>query len=225
MPAVAATQSAAQAALAGGVGEQHRFGVEDGGELVVGPQRIDFGEVGEIERALLQAREVEQHFEPGEDRIGVPVHVVEAVARLAVVADLGAARHVESGVEGDAAQADHAEGRARDVDQAHRLPEADRHADARRVAAVADRRGRVADVVLTVGEQRCRADGQREHAAPADVGDRVHEAAVAGRAGRGGPGSSASSHRRARAQAAHGRSLTVDGATGVHRCAASCRPG
>ena len=28
-----------------GIGEQHRFRVEDGGQLVVGPQRIDFGEV------------------------------------------------------------------------------------------------------------------------------------------------------------------------------------
>jgi hypothetical protein len=58
-----------------------------------------------------------------------------------------AARHVESGVERDAAQADHAEGRARHVHHAHRLPEADEHADAGRVAAVADRRGRIADVV------------------------------------------------------------------------------
>jgi hypothetical protein len=34
------------------IGEQHRLGVQDRGQFVVGPQRVDFGEVGQIERAF-----------------------------------------------------------------------------------------------------------------------------------------------------------------------------
>src|ERR1700682_1753676 len=36
------------------VGEEDRVGVEDGGEFVVLPQRIDLGEVGQVEAARLE---------------------------------------------------------------------------------------------------------------------------------------------------------------------------
>src|SRR5690606_28616874 len=76
----------------GCVGEENCLWIEDGGQFAVRPQRIDFGEIDQIERALLQARKVEQYFEPVEDGVGIPVHMVEAVACLAVVTHLGAAR-------------------------------------------------------------------------------------------------------------------------------------
>ena len=136
--------------LGNDVGEQNRLGVQDRRKFVVGPQRVDFGQVGQIQRSFLQAGEVEQHFQPAQDRVGVPVHLVEAVAGLAVVAHLGAARHQDARIDGDAAESDHAEWCTRHIDQAHRLPEADRHADARWIVAIADRCGRIADVILPV---------------------------------------------------------------------------
>jgi hypothetical protein len=62
------------------IGEQHRLGVEDQRQLVVVPERIDLGQVGQVERAAFQAREVRHHLEPVEDRVHVEVRLVEAAA-------------------------------------------------------------------------------------------------------------------------------------------------
>jgi hypothetical protein len=62
------------------IGEEHRVRVEDQRQLVVVPQRIDLGEVGEVEAAPLQAREVGHDLEPVEDRVGVEVRLVEGAS-------------------------------------------------------------------------------------------------------------------------------------------------
>jgi hypothetical protein len=59
------------------IAEQRDLGIEQEGQLVVVPQRVEFGEIGDIEAALLQAGIVEDRSEPDEDRIDVPVRVIE----------------------------------------------------------------------------------------------------------------------------------------------------
>ena len=67
-----------------------------------------FGQVDQIERALFPG-EVEQHLQPVEDGVGVPVGVVEAVARSGCRGRPGTARGVEARVDADTAQPHHAE--------------------------------------------------------------------------------------------------------------------
>ena len=67
---------------------------------------------------------------------------------------IGAAWDFDPRIDGNAAQTNHAERCTGHIDQTYRLPEADRHADARRIAAEADGGGRVPDVVLSLGEDR-----------------------------------------------------------------------
>ena len=166
------------------IGEQNRLGIEDRGQFVVAPQRVQLGHVGQIQRALLEAWELQQDFEPIQDRIGVVVNLVETASRA--VAD-GRARLLcpawghQPGVHADAAQADEAKRSPRHFNRARRFPKADLEADRRRRAGTeAQRVGRVVDVVLTHRDQARAADRHRHRAAPADVGDRIRELAEAG---------------------------------------------
>ena len=128
---------------------------------------------------MLQAAKVEQHFEPVQHRVGVPMRLVEGARRRA-----GGARPLRSfgrrnsGVEADAAQAHEAEWFACHVDLARGLPEADGEANANRCpGANADRAGRIFDILLPEAGHRCRPDRDGHHTRPANVGDRIGELA------------------------------------------------
>src|SRR5208282_3355849 len=109
------------------VGKQDRVGVEDGGELVVLPQRVDLGEIGQIEPACLKAVKVEQHLEPVQHWIGVPMRLVEGAG-----GGPGSARPLrrlgrgEPRIQADPAQAYEAKGFPGHIDLPGGLPEADR---------------------------------------------------------------------------------------------------
>src|SRR3546814_6418786 len=51
------------------VGEQHGFGVDDRGELGILPQRIDLGDVEDVDRARFQEQEIGDDHHPVEQRI------------------------------------------------------------------------------------------------------------------------------------------------------------
>ena len=130
------------------IGEQHRVGVEQQRQFVVVPQRIDLGQVGQVEAAALQAREVGHHLEPVQDRVHVEVRLVERAA-VAVAFGSREARRLgrrDAGVEVEAAERRQAERLANHLDVARRLPEADRQADGRIDAAAADGLRRVASL-------------------------------------------------------------------------------
>ena len=62
------------------VREQQRVGMQDQAQLVVGPQRIDLGQVGQVEGAPLQAREVRDDAQVVQQRIRIEVRLVKAAA-------------------------------------------------------------------------------------------------------------------------------------------------
>jgi hypothetical protein len=180
-PAVAAAQSAAQAARAGEIAEQRDLGIENEGQLVVVPHRVQFGEIGDIEAALLQAGVVEDRFQPEDDRIDVPMHLIEGRGRGAVLAVARTARRIEPGIEFESAEAGQAERAAHHIDPPHRLPETHLETDPQLRGAGAKRRAAgIRRVFLSHGEQIEAAKADRQHAAPADIGDRIGEAAGAG---------------------------------------------
>ena len=166
------------------IGEQHGVRIEDQGEFIVSPERIDLGEVGEIEGAPLQAGEVGHHLQPGHHRVHIEVRLVEAAA-VAVALRAGEARGFgrrDAGIEVDAAQRGQTERFAHHLHMPRGFPEADGQADDRIDAATADGAGRVVGVLLVaeVGDA-CAADTDRQDAGPADVGDRIGKLARAGR--------------------------------------------
>jgi hypothetical protein len=69
-PRDAATQSAAQAAIATGLANSTASGLRISVSSSSFHSGIDLGQVGEIERALLQTRKVRHHLQPVQDRIG-----------------------------------------------------------------------------------------------------------------------------------------------------------
>src|SRR3546814_20592828 len=56
------------------VGEQHGFGVDDRGELGMLPQRIDLGEVEDVDRARFLAKESGDELNPAEQRMGITIN-------------------------------------------------------------------------------------------------------------------------------------------------------
>src|SRR3546814_9864496 len=55
------------------VGEEYGFGVDDRGELGILPQRIDLGDVENVDRARFQAQKIGDDLHPVDQRIGIPV--------------------------------------------------------------------------------------------------------------------------------------------------------
>ena len=86
--------------------------IRDRRQFVVVPQRIDFGQIGKIEAAALQAGEVGHHIEVVQGRVHVEVRLVEAAA-VAIALGAGEAcslRCGDAGVEVQPAQRWQAEG-------------------------------------------------------------------------------------------------------------------
>ena len=169
-----------------GIGEEDRLRVQDQGQLVIGPQGIDLGQVGEIEGTFFQAGEVGDHLQPVHHRVHVEVGLVEAAA-VAIAfrpCEPGRLGRGNTGVEVDAAQRDEAIGFPHHLDVAGRFPKANRETDDRIDAATAYRARRVVGVLLVAEVADAgAADADGQDAAPADVGDRVGKLAGAG----GGP--------------------------------------
>src|SRR6202165_5255244 len=155
------------------IGEQDCIRIDDGREFVVLPQRVHFGEIGEVEVTLLQTREVEQHFEPVQHRIDVPMRLIESAACGAGGArPLRGFRRRNSRIQADAAQTHEAEGLKGPLDLPRRLPESDSETNAKGWT-YADRTGRVLDILLPQGRHRYGSNRDGHHARPADIGDGI----------------------------------------------------
>src|SRR5439155_11897973 len=81
-------------------------------------------------------------------------------------------------IETHAAQTYEAEGLTRHIDLPRRLPESYGEPNANRCPGTnADRAGRILDILLPQARHGCRANRDRQHARPANVGDRIGELA------------------------------------------------
>ena len=163
------------------IGEQHGLGVDDRGEFAVLPERVDLGDVENVDRARFKAQEIGDDLHPVDQRVGVPVDVpLRVVLRRA--ADRRGPCHrleanVEAGVELHPAEVDEAPRLHADVGKPHRLPEP--HGNAGAQPAQAHRQRRIVGVGPARWPDLQAADRDREQARPADVGDRVDELAGA----------------------------------------------
>ena len=161
------------------VAEQHGFRIDDRGEFAVLPQRIEFGDIEDVDRTLFQAQEIGRQFHPVDQRIGVPVDMpLRGILRRA--ADCRRPGHrletnVETRIELESTQIDEAPGLHADIGEPHRLPKA--HGNAGAYSAQAYRQRWVVGVRAPRGPDLETADRNRKQAGPADIGDRVHEMA------------------------------------------------
>ena len=158
--------------LRGQAGEQHRLGVQQEGELVVSPGGIELREPGDVEPAGLEAADIDQGADPGEQWIEVVVDVPgRAPGSVPGRGSAAPAPGGQSRIEGEPSEVGEAVGRAGDVDEPRRLPHAERQADPRNgLAAEAERRTRIGRVRRAgSGGDRDRPDGDREDALPAHV--------------------------------------------------------
>ena len=157
-----------------------RFGIDERGERIVIPGRVDFGHVGKVEGCLLEADEIAQQFEQIEQRIDVIVCLILG-SHLGVAALLRGRRDmtiadIHAGVDGEAAKVGKAEGLCGDVDEAHWLPKAERKPRAN--TAKAHRDFGIGRVWLISGPEVEAPDREREEAIPADIGDGVGKMAM-----------------------------------------------
>ena len=183
------------------IGEYRCLGVDQHGQRIVLPERIDLGDIGNVETGRLEAEEIGDDLHPVQQRVNIPVNVPFG-AVLAGPAQLVGGRlvppaDIEPGLDRDAAQVGEAPRLGCHIDEPHGLPKADRDTDPGNGRAAQAHRKR--GVVVGVGAARdtrpdmSSAHRQREQAAPAHIGDRIDELAGA-RAGR------ARARRRARPQ-------------------------
>lgn len=110
-------------------GEKSGFGILDPAPFVIIPGGVEFGHVGDIESAFFNALKIGQQFQPVDQGINVPMHVVEAGARGVFFNPDSAVFAYGIGADGDAAQAHQAIGNARDVDQTCGFEEGDFYAE------------------------------------------------------------------------------------------------
>ena len=147
--------------LRGEIGEQRRLGVQEERQLVVEPGRVELRGPGDVEPAALEAAEVEQHADPGQQRIHVVVRVPDRSLGAVAARRPGAPPPGrQAGVDGEAAEVGEAPGRPRRVDQPGRLPDPERRG---RCAGSASRRGRSARTgwACRARRRRCRSGSGR----------------------------------------------------------------
>ena len=194
------------------VAEEIDIRIEQPGQLVVLPERIEFGQVGDIEALLFEAAVVEHGLQVVDDRIDVPMHLVERRLVLPVPSIAAGDGGVEARIDVDPAQADHTEWLPDNIDAPDWLPEADLEAELGWIAAEAGRHpARIRRVFLIKGCQGHSGNFEWEHARPAQVSDRVRELALAGNR----LGLPDAKHQ-------HDQQELKDG---FHRHATGCRPG
>ena len=166
------------------VAEEQGLGVEKEGEEVVVPERVDLGDIPDVEAGVLKTRQIEEKIQEGPHVEHVVVSLREhALGRLG--GPLGVAREkpVASQVRADQVEAP---GVLHGLDDPRGLPE--RRAESYRRPADADgARYIIAGGIDVRAEDGDAADGDGEYAIPADVGDRVEEVRRAGRPAHGGP--------------------------------------
>src|SRR5574340_1717623 len=164
------------------IAEQSDIGIENERQLIVVPHWIELSEIGHIEGALLQAGIVEDGFQPEDDWIDVPMHLIEGRGRGAVLAEARTSRRIKPGVQLNAAETGHAKRPTHDIHATNRFPEADLepHPQLRRAHANWGA-ARVGCVFLPHGYQVKATEPDGEHATPADIRDRVRKPAGTGR--------------------------------------------
>ena len=162
--------------------EDDRLGIDQRGQRIVVPGRVDLGHVSQIERGGFKADEIAQQFEQIEQRIDVIMRLIlRAHLRIAALLRRGrdmAVAHIHAGVDGEPAKVGKTEGFGGHIDQPHWLPEAE--GQAWPDAAKAHRQAGIGWIGLVARPKVEPADREREEAIPANVGDGIGEMAMAG---------------------------------------------
>src|SRR3546814_13329597 len=55
------------------IGEERHFRIDQRCQRIILPERVDFSDIGDVERRLLEAGHVRQNLHPVEERIDVPM--------------------------------------------------------------------------------------------------------------------------------------------------------
>src|SRR3546814_16788116 len=55
------------------IGEERHFLIDQRCQRIIRPERVDFSDIGDVERRLLEAGHVRQNLHPVEERIDVPM--------------------------------------------------------------------------------------------------------------------------------------------------------
>ena len=163
------------------VAKQIDIRIQKPGEFIVLPQRVELGQVGNIKALLLQAAIVQNRLQVIDDRVDIPMHLIERGLILPVTPVAAGHRGIEPRIDIDTAETHHAKWFPDHIHPTYWLPETDFQAELGGIAAEA--RGVSAWIGGVFLIQRCQrdtGDSQGEHAGPADIRDRVGKLSLAG---------------------------------------------
>ena len=163
------------------IAKQIDIRIENSGEFIVFPERVKLRQIGDIKTLLIQATVVENRLQVIDDRIDIPMHLVERRLILTVTPVPTGNRSIEPWINIYAPQANHAEWLSDHIGSTHRLPETNFETDLGRITAETCRTTAwIWRVLLIQRRQRHPGNSQGEHAGPADIRDGIGELAFAG---------------------------------------------